>query len=385
MTGSDAFTSDNTKDEREMKDPLLMIREEWERTFDAIPDCITILDVEHKIVRVNRAMANKLNVAPESCTGIHCYEVIHGSKCPPSFCPHSKLLQDREEHTSEVHEDNLGGYFLVTASPIYDEDKNVVGSVHVARDITGRKIMEDQLQNALESRNKLLVELIRSNKELEQFAYAASHDLQEPLRMVSNFLQLLKKRYKGKLDDDAEEFIHYAVDGAQRMQLLINDLLTYSRLNTRDKEFEEIDMEKVLDESLLNLKLSIEESGAKITHHQLPMITADHSQMVLVLQNLIRNAVKFRAENKPEIKVTTEARDDHWVFCVSDNGIGIDPQHKNRVFKVFQRLHNMDQYPGTGIGLSICQKIVIRHGGEIWVDSELGKGSKFCFSIDKDL
>ena len=230
---------------------------------------------------------------------------------------------------------------------------------------------------------KYLAELKRSNNELQQFAYVASHDLQEPLRMVSSFTQLLAKKYKGQLDSDADEFIKFAVDGAQRMQMLINDLLAYSRVSSRVEEFQLVDLEKVFNESLLNLKVSIDDNDARITCDSLPTIVADQSQIIQLFQNLIGNAIKFRSDETPEIHIAVEEGEDEWIFRVIDNGIGIDSQHNERIFRVFQRLHERDSYPGTGIGLSICEKIVERHGGDIWVDSKLGNGSTFSFTISK--
>jgi PAS domain S-box-containing protein len=363
--------------------PFIMIREEWERTFDAIPDLIAILDGEHRVTRVNQAMADTLDVTPESCIGVPCFAAVHGSNCPPDFCPHSKLLKDGKEHSSEVYEENLGGYFIVTVSPIYDEKGKVMGSVHVARDITKRREMEDNLKIALSDKKNLIEELKRSNKELEQFAYMASHDLQEPLRMVTSFVKLLEKRYKGQLESDADEYIYYAVDGAERMQKLITDLLTYSRNTSKVEAFKLVNIESVLDKSILNLTVSIKENNARITYDALPTIMVDPSQFTQLFQNLLGNAIKFRAEDAPEIHVKAEDNGNEWIFQVIDNGIGIDSQHKDLIFEVFQRLYEKNEYPGTGIGLSMCKKIVERHNGDIWVESELGKGSKFCFTIPK--
>lgn len=277
--------TDDLKSRKEIKNPFIMIREEWERTFDAIPDLIAILDEEHRVMRVNQAMADRLGVSSESCIGVQCFRAVHGSNCPPEFCPHSKLLMDGKEHIEEVYEENLGGHFIVTASPIYNENGSVVGSVHVARDITERRQIEDELKQALDSKENLLEELKRSNKELEQFAYIASHDLQEPLRMVSNFLMLLERRYKGKIDEDADDFIYYAVDGAQRMQKLISDLLAYSRIATTDNEFDRVDLETALDDSLLNLQVAIEENNARLIHDSLPTIEGDSVQFAQLFQN----------------------------------------------------------------------------------------------------
>jgi PAS domain S-box-containing protein len=237
--------------------------------------------------------------------------------------------------------------------------------------------------NAKQKLEKSMEELKRSNQELEQFAYVASHDLQEPLRMVSSFTQLLQKRYYDKLDEDANEFIEYAVDGAKRMQNLINDLLTFSRVGMRGTPFEPIDMNKVLSNTLQNLKFVIKETDTNIIYDELPIINADRSQIQQVLQNLISNAIKFHGKEAPKIRISSTEEESKWIFSVKDNGIGIDPQFFNKIFVIFQRLHKRGEYEGTGIGLALCKKIINRHGGEIWVDSESGEGSTFHFSIPK--
>jgi len=244
----------------------------------------------------------------------------------------------------------------------------------IARDITERK----QAQDALAGK---AAELAFSNKELEQFAYVASHDLQEPLRMVASYTQLLAKRYKGKLDKDADEFIGFAVDGAQRMQGLIQDLLTYSRVGTKGKEFATTDCQSVLSTTLQSLAMAISESSAQISHDPLPTVRGDASQLGQLFQNLIGNAIKYHNGNAPQVHVSCTRQASDWVFGVKDNGIGIDPQYAEKVFVIFQRLHTQAEYSGTGIGLAVCKKIVERHGGKIWVESEPGKGSTFHFTL----
>jgi PAS domain S-box-containing protein len=242
------------------------------------------------------------------------------------------------------------------------------------REIVQRKRYERVLEERAE-------ELARSNAELEQFAYVASHDLQEPLRMVSSYTQLLARRYRDRLDSDANEFIDYAVGGANRMQALINDLLRYSRLGTRGEELAPTDTQLVFDAACANLMRAIEESGAEITSDELPVVLGDRSQLVQLFQNLIGNAIKFRSEEPVRIHVRAERRDGEWLLSVRDNGIGIEPQYADRIFVIFQRLDGKTEHSGTGIGLAVCKKIVEHHGGRIWVESESGKGSTFYFTL----
>lgn len=224
-------------------------------------------------------------------------------------------------------------------------------------------------------------QLAHSNSELEQFAYVASHDLQEPLRMVSSYTQMLAKRYKDKLDGDAEEFIGYVLDGAARMRQLIQDLLTYSRVGTAQAPLEPTDVAQVLAITLGDLEFTIQANGVKVTHDPLPTVVANDGQMKQLLQNLLVNAIKFHGERAPAIHIGAERKGADWLFSVRDNGIGIAPEYAERIFVMFQRLHSGGEYPGTGIGLSICKKIVDRFGGRIWVESEPGNGSAFYFTI----
>jgi light-regulated signal transduction histidine kinase (bacteriophytochrome) len=240
--------------------------------------------------------------------------------------------------------------------------------------ITVRKQAEEALRRTAE-------DLARSNEDLGQFAYVASHDLQEPLRMVSGFVQLLQKKYGGRLDADADEFIGHAVDGAKRMQTLINDLLAYSRAGARSWAPVTTDAGEALRKALDNLRTSVAEASAEVTHGELPSVLADSGQLAQLFQNLIGNALKFRSAAPPKIHVDACRRDGHWQFSVRDNGIGIASEFQNRIFLIFQRLHTRKQYPGTGIGLAICKKIVDRHGGQIWVESQPGQGTTFHFTL----
>jgi signal transduction histidine kinase len=251
-----------------------------------------------------------------------------------------------------------------------------------------RKRAEKALQQAhdvLEARvQQRTAELERSNAELEQFAYVASHDLQEPLRAVGGFVELLQMRYQNQLDEKADSYIGFAVDGVNRMHHLINDLLAYSRVETLGTDFSKVDCNQAVDEAVKNLTTTIASSAAKVTRQQLPSLTADYMQMVQLFQNLVSNAIKFRRDQPPRVQISA-VRSDDWVFSVQDNGIGIDPKYADRIFVIFQRLHHRDEYPGTGIGLAICKRIVERHGGRIWFESKMGEGTTFFFTLpDKE-
>jgi PAS domain S-box-containing protein len=285
---------------------------------------------------------------------------------------------ERIEHfeTVRLTKDGRRVEVSLSSSPIMDSQGHIIGASKIAREITERKAAEAQLQRTLS-------DLERSNKELEQFAYVASHDLQEPLRMVASYTQLLAEHYEGQLDDKAKKFIDYAVDGAVRMHRLINDLLAFSRVNTQGEALELTDSHSVLGKALRNLSVAIEENRAIVINDDLPMVCADATQMIQLFQNLIGNAIKFRSHELPRIQVSACDLGREWRFSVKDNGIGIDMQYVDKVFVIFQRLHTRQEYPGTGIGLAICKRIVERHGGRIWFDSEPGKGSTFYFTLPK--
>ncbi|MFA9415369.1 ATP-binding protein [Natrinema sp. HArc-T2] len=256
-----------------------------------------------------------------------------------------------------------------------DEDVSFVQSV---ANVLAETIERQQYRTDLED---LVVDLEESNKRLEQFAYAASHDLQEPLRMVSSYLQLIERRYGDELDDDGQEFLAFAVDGSERMREMIDGLLQYSRVETQGDPFEPVDLEAVLEDVRKNLQMKIDEHGAEITVEDLPRVEGDDGQLRQVFQNLLSNAIEYSGEQSPRVHVSAERDGTTWTVSVADNGIGIDPDEQDRIFEVFQRLHSRETHSGTGIGLALCERIIERHGGEIWVDSEPGEGATFSFTL----
>jgi light-regulated signal transduction histidine kinase (bacteriophytochrome) len=242
---------------------------------------------------------------------------------------------------------------------------------------------EAALREANDELERQAQELMRSNAELQQFAYVASHDLQEPLRMISSYTQLIMRRYGDRLDKEAREFMDYVVDGAGRMKQLIEDILAYSRVGTRGREFRKAQSGNALKKALINLRGSIEAAGATVTHDALPEVEADEPQLAQLFQNLIGNALKFKGNEAPRVHVSIAELPNAWEFSIQDNGIGIDAQYFDRIFMVFQRLHSKGEYDGTGIGLAICKKVVDRHGGRIRVESEPGRGSTFFFTLPR--
>jgi len=341
-------------------------------------DLIALLDFEGVMHYISPSHKRILGYEPEELEGQRVFDFIHPDDLPELAEKFSRALQQQMAADSAIvrfrHKDG-SWRFLEGAGTVVSES-NLNQIVTNSRDVTQRKEMEAALA-------RQTAELERSNAELVQFAYVASHDLQEPLRMVTSYLKLLDKRYKDALDTNAHEFIGYAVDGASRMQQLINDLLKYSRINTRAKPFEPTDCNVVLEHALSNLQIAIEDSQAVITHKSLPTVMGDEIQLAQLFQNLIGNALKFQNECAPQIHIEAEleAKAEAWCISVEDNGIGIDLQNVDRIFQIFQRLHTRQEFSGTGIGLAVCKKIVERHGGRIWVESQVGQGSTFYFTL----
>ena len=341
--------------------------------LDGIEDVIYVADPDtYELLHVNEAL--KANWK-EALIGKKCHKVLQNRDAPCPFCTNEKIFGEYlgKSYVWEFQNEISKQWYRCSDKAIQWVDGRMV-RFEIAADITRLKTVEEKLKNTNAN-------LERSNRELEQFAYVASHDLQEPLRMVASYTQLLAERYKEQLDEKAQKYIYYAVDGATRMQGLIRDLLAYSRVTTRGGSMKPVDSREVLDAALTNLEAAIAESGAVITQDELPSVWADKTQLTQLFQNLISNAIKFKGKNPPKIHVSAEKKDRFWEFQVSDNGIGIDPDYTEKVFIIFQRLHTRREYPGTGIGLAVCKRIVQRHGGKIWFESEPGKNTVFHFSI----
>ena len=381
-------------------------------------DMIAVVDTRGQRVYNSPSYERILGYSPEQLEATSSFEQIHPDdreKVKEAAAEASRSGVGRRIEYRMRHKDGSWRVLESTASTILDAEGRVNKLVIVNRDITDRKRAEtalqehkihleelvatrtaelrranEQLQLDVSERMQVqqeltrkLEELARSNAELEQFAYVASHDLQEPLRMVASYTQLLGRRYQGKLDANADEFIGFAVDGATRMQQLIEDLLSYSRLTTRGKALTWTEAGAACNAAIGNLQESIKDSNAIVSVGPLPSVFADASQLTALFQNLIGNAIKYSNERRPEIRVDAVPQGDEWVFSVQDNGIGIEQQYFERIFQMFQRLHSRKDYPGTGIGLAVCKKIVERHGGRIWLESQPGQGSTFLLTIPK--
>jgi PAS domain S-box-containing protein len=397
------------------EEALRKSEEQWRDVFENNPTMYFMIDVAGKVISVNPFGADQLGYTTaeligHSVLGVFCDADKDAVRRNVELCLEN-MGQTMNWEIRKIRKDGTMLWVRETARAVPRENSAVV--LIACEDITARKQAEEDLRKAhdelerrvqertreLEKSNQRLeievterkqaeailaqrsTELARSNAELEQLAYVASHDLQEPLRMVASYLQLLAQRYKNRLDADADEFIGFAVDGARRMQALIEDLLAFSRVGTKAKPLQPTASAAVVETAVSSLRVAIDESGARIQCDALPVVLGDAVQLTQLFQNLIGNAIKFRRENAPEIHIGAEREDGFWRFSLRDNGIGISPEYFERIFVMFQRLHGRREYSGTGIGLAICKKIVERHGGQIWVESSPGAGSTFKFTL----
>jgi PAS domain S-box-containing protein len=371
---------------------LQLLSNELETIIDSIPGLVFYKDTKNRYIRVNKYICDAHKMSKKQLEGLSLNDLYPRGQAQAYYEDDLQVIRSRQ---SKINIDEPWGDRWVSTSkiPYLNETGEVIGVIGVSMDVTERKLAEEELKKHRDHLEELVNErtmeldnaiigLKRSNQELEQFAYVASHDLQEPLRMVSSYTQLLERRYKDQLDQDARDFIFFAVDGANRMQHLINDLLDYSRVTSRGKPFAKLDLSTVLGHAIANLQKKVEETGALIVNDDLPFVYGDEVQLVRVFQNLLDNAMKFRGTDPPRINVSAKTFDDKIQISITDNGIGIDKIYSDRVFTIFQRLHTKIEYPGTGIGLAICKRTIERHGGKIWFESEPGKGTTFYFTLN---
>lgn len=381
-------------DQREMEHELEKEHATLRTLIDNLPDEIFAKDRDCRFMLVNRAHMERLDILdPQTAIGRRLQDLRVRGFAKKYKDDDLQVLQTGQPIVNKeemgLGKDGMPLTLLTTKVPLRDKDQNIIGLVGISKDISDRKMGEVKLKLAIsklrkteENLQKANSELQRSNLELEQFAYVASHDLQEPLRMVASYTELLAKRYQGQLDEKADKYIHYAVDGARRMQLLIQDLLSFSRVTSNAGSLLTVDCGSAIAAALENLQGIIEESGAIIDYPAaMPNVNADLPQLAQLFQNLIGNAIKYRNDEPPEIKVRCVRDGQNWKISVSDNGIGFDPKYNDRIFIIFKRLHNHSQYSGTGIGLAVCKRIVERHGGLIRAESQPGEGSTFTFTL----
>lgn len=368
------------------EDAILHAKLEWERTFDTLPDMIAILDDQHRIVRINKAMAKRLNVLPQNCVGMSCHEVIHGLPSPPAFCPHSLTCRDGRQHMAEFHEPCLGGDFLVSTTPLLDSAGKPVGSVHVARDITERKLVENRLAKQAVELQERTTQLEELNRELESFSYSVSHDLRAPLRAIDGFSRILEREYADKIDEKGVDTINVIRSNAKLMGVLIDNLLSFSRVQNTGMNIAIIDMCKLVKEAIKEIGEANKERKLNFKIAKILPGYGDLNLIRQVLFNLFENAVKFTKNKRQSvIEMNSYMEDDKVVYCIKDNGAGFDMEYYNKLFGVFQRLHSYEEYEGTGVGLAIVQRIIQRHGGRVWAEGKVGKGAAFYFTLPQKL
>ena len=359
---------------------------EWERTFDAVPDLIAILDRDHRFVRVNRAMAERLGRAPAACVGLTCYGEVHGDLAPPSFCPYRQLLADEQEHEAEVREDRLGGDFLVSVSPLRDGAGELLGCVHVARDVTLRRRAEAEIRrlNAeLEERvRQRTSQLEAANHNLESFSFSISHDLRSPLRAIDGFARLLEDTLDPALDAEQVHFLDTIRANAQRMSQLIDDLLAFSRAGRQDLRRARVDMGAMVQEVWGELVARDTGPRAELRLAMLPEADADPTMIRQVWVNLLGNALKFSARRELRVvEVGGVTEQGETAYFVRDNGAGFEVRYAEKLFGVFQRLHPASLFEGSGVGLAIVREIIQRHGGRVWGSGEVDVGATFEFTL----
>jgi PAS domain S-box-containing protein len=388
IVGASVIVRDRTERKR-AEEALREVQEAFRRAFDDAPIGMALFGVEAgergRLLQVNHSMCEITGFSSRELGSISLDEITHPDDADTERPLVERLLSGEipnyQLEKRYLRRDGATVWVMHNASIAHDSSGRLLYGIAQVQDITRRKETEDRLASVASELERRAAELERSNSDLQEFAYVASHDLSEPLRMVSSYVQLLARRYQDKLDSDADEFIGFAVDGVNRMQRLIDDLLAYSRAGTAEYRFGPVDVEELVRDTLVGMQTTVAEAGASVAAGELPEVWGDEGQLRQLFQNLIGNGIKFRAEHPPRVEVSAERQGRSWLFRVSDNGIGIDPRHAQRIFSVFKRLHGRDEYPGSGIGLSICKRIVERHQGRIWVEQSVLGGSRFCFTI----
>jgi len=376
----------NVTERKKTEEAIVRAKEEWERTFDTVPDLIAILDAGHQIVRVNRAMADRLKEQPENCIGKACHEVVHGLPHPPAFCPHSLTCADGRQHLAEIHEPCLGGDFLVSTTPLCDGSGGLIGAVHVARDISERKRAEDQLTKQASQLQERTAQLEELNRELESFSYSVSHDLRAPLRAIDGFSRKFEREHLDALDEKGMDVIRVIRNNAKLMGLLIDSLLSFSRVQKSSLNIAAINMAGLVGDVWKEIRAANKNRKLTFRTDDILPATGDRTLVKQVVANLLENAVKFTRNRKQGlIEVSSYPDNDQVVYCIRDNGAGFDMEYADKLFGVFQRLHSQEEYEGTGVGLAIVQRIILRHGGKVWARGESEKGAIFYFSLPQNV
>lgn len=367
------------KDKRGLKKITEELRRSQQRyysIFNIAMNLIILVDKNADVIDCNNKSKDFLGYEKEEFIGLSVKKYVHPDYWEEAEVTIDKLINKKEVVSNKeykfVKKDGTNIFVKINSSAVYDENDNFLHTICILTDITEDKLLSE--------------ELVKSNERLQEFAYIASHDLQEPLRTVASYCQLLQDRCSTVIDVESKEYLAYAIDATLRMRVLIKELLDFSRVGSEKEKFEKLNMNKLAEEAITDFTLFIEEKRAVISVEDLPEIIGVNSRIRQLLHNLVSNALKFSGDKKPNINISCcEAEDGNWLFCVRDNGVGIDNKYYDKIFGIFKRLYTRDQYPGTGIGLAICKKIVESHGGRIWVESEEGKGSNFYFSISKNL
>ena len=364
------------------EEAILRAKEEWEQTFNTVPDLIAILDRQHRIVRINKAMANRLGLTPEQCIGLPCYEAVHGLSHPAEFCVHALTCQDGQEHVAEVHEPRLGGDFIVSTTPLCDAQGQLIGSVHVARDITERKRAEEALRESQKQVAQHAAELEVVNRELEAFSSTVSNDLKNPLRSIQGFAQAIAEDYQDKLDDEGKDFLRRITSAGERMTQLIDSMLAMSRLTSRDLLSRSVNLSSFA--GMIAYEVTKNEPGRRVEFviAKEVKVQGDADMLEVVMRNLFDNAWKFTGKHKSaKIEFGIRPMDGQTVYFVQDDGAGFDMEFADKLFMPFKRLHSASEFPGLGMGLATARKIISKHGGKIWAEGAPGKGATFYFTL----